>query len=127
METQKVFFSHGFNSTCKIMKKEVYEFVLDEDKIIEAKKRDWKNPFFYKYGMGWIGLYSEKGKLRISYYHSYDCFDELLKNHKEKEHGKNFCICSCGKSFIERDLETARKKFNKHIDFIKKIFEENKQ
>ena len=117
----KIYFQHKFNATCTIQKKELYSFELTEEQIKEAKKRDFKNQYFYPYGVGVVGLYSEKGKIRLVYYHSLDAFDELTKNHKEKESGKNYAICTCGKRIIERDKETAIKKLNKHIKQVEEV------
>lgn len=117
----KKYFQDGYSARCKIEKKDIYEFELTEKDIKEAKKRKYNNQYYFQYGIGVIGLYSHKNKLVLTYYHSSDTFDELKDNHKEKEHGENYCYCTCGKRFVEKDYKTAKVKLNKHIQKIKEV------
>lgn len=114
-------FTRNYTQTCTIKKKEIYPFDISKEEKEEGMKRDWQNPFLIFKEGSVTGLYKEKNKLRLRYYHSYDEFTEGFGEHGEHQKGKDWVRCKCGELFRASKTITAQERLDKHLEHIKKL------
>jgi hypothetical protein len=100
-----------------------YDFSFTKEQIEEAKKRTYENPLLIWDRGSVYALYYEKGTLRVNYFISYYGFEEGLGEHKPKEFD-NLVLCSCGKRFPQGKKKLGMQNFNKHLQEIKKLKDE---
>lgn len=107
-----------------LKKLDFYDFSFTKKQIGEAKKRTYENPLLiYKKG-SIFALYFLKGKLRVNYFISYYGFEEGIGEHGLGKKFDNCISCKCGKYFYPSKRITAKERLDKHLEKIKKEFEE---